>query len=409
MHTSNPASITSTLGGVGHNVALAIHRAGAGKLNVRLCSFVADDLYVFYLTCMIDITDTSSAGKVAVDGLKQEGLDSRSIQVKSVIEKSSQPGSSQRTNHTAQYVAFNDGKKDLVMAMADMAILDGRVYPSRNEQADREQLNTAKWAVFDGNLDPKALYYNMRECRNANTKVLFEPVSTYKSTRLFQFSPEGPDIKAFPNHIVDIATPNQYELAAMHADASQRGLFESPIWWETIDSMGIPSSGARDRFVQITTAEMTDEGIPIQTIQLLPFIPTILTKLGSRGVLHTELLHPNDPRLTDPASSKYVLSRTANEGSTVGGVYMRLYSPVEVVEEVVSVNGVGDTFVGVLVAGLASGMPLDSRLITVAQKGAVKTLRSVQAVSSDLNGILAEKSEQEIMDAQYGINNRSTN
>lgn len=43
MHTSNIATITQSVGGVGHNVALAAHRAGSG-LDVRLHSAVADDL-----------------------------------------------------------------------------------------------------------------------------------------------------------------------------------------------------------------------------------------------------------------------------------------------------------------------------------------------------------------------------
>jgi len=42
-----------------------------------------------------------------------------------------------------------------------------------------------------------------------------------------------------------------------------------------------------------------------------------------------------------------------------GGVYMRLFPPVEVVEDIVSVNGVGDTFLGVLVVGLAKGLELN--------------------------------------------------
>jgi pseudouridine-5'-phosphate glycosidase/pseudouridine kinase len=44
LHTSNPAIISTNLGGVGHNVALAAQRAGGDKLNVRLCSYVADDM-----------------------------------------------------------------------------------------------------------------------------------------------------------------------------------------------------------------------------------------------------------------------------------------------------------------------------------------------------------------------------
>lgn len=44
LHTSNLATITPSVGGVGHNVALAAQRAGGGKVSVRLCSVVADDL-----------------------------------------------------------------------------------------------------------------------------------------------------------------------------------------------------------------------------------------------------------------------------------------------------------------------------------------------------------------------------
>lgn len=43
MHTSNIATITQSVGGVGHNVALAAHRASSG-LSVQLQSVVGDDL-----------------------------------------------------------------------------------------------------------------------------------------------------------------------------------------------------------------------------------------------------------------------------------------------------------------------------------------------------------------------------
>jgi pseudouridine-5'-phosphate glycosidase/pseudouridine kinase len=44
LHTSNIATISPSIGGVGHNVALAAHLAGGPDLSVKLCSFVADDL-----------------------------------------------------------------------------------------------------------------------------------------------------------------------------------------------------------------------------------------------------------------------------------------------------------------------------------------------------------------------------
>jgi pseudouridine-5'-phosphate glycosidase/pseudouridine kinase len=43
MHTSNIATIMPSVGGVGHNVALAAKLA-SGNIPVRLCSYVADDL-----------------------------------------------------------------------------------------------------------------------------------------------------------------------------------------------------------------------------------------------------------------------------------------------------------------------------------------------------------------------------
>lgn len=41
LQTSNPGSMTQSIGGVGRNVALAAHRASTGT--VRLCSMVGND------------------------------------------------------------------------------------------------------------------------------------------------------------------------------------------------------------------------------------------------------------------------------------------------------------------------------------------------------------------------------
>ncbi len=47
-HTSNPATIANSIGGVGHNVALAAQYTSKGN-SVLVCSFVGDDLWVFLL------------------------------------------------------------------------------------------------------------------------------------------------------------------------------------------------------------------------------------------------------------------------------------------------------------------------------------------------------------------------
>ncbi|KAH7364774.1 Indigoidine synthase A like protein-domain-containing protein [Rhexocercosporidium sp. MPI-PUGE-AT-0058] len=368
LHTSNIAKIVPSIGGVGHNVALAAHRA-SGDSSVQLRSFVADDL----------------AGNTIISALGEEGLDTSGIET-----LPSKVSNAQATSHrTAQYVAVNDIKKDLVLAMADMSIF-ANVSP--NSLMKMSSSPNLKWTVVDANWNKTNIRSLLAYYHSMNAKVAFEPVSVAKSAGIFELDNVGTNnaLKPFPENVLDLATPNQHELAAMHAAAKKHEYFESEAWWKAIDALGIPSSGARDRFVSITNHKLTDEGIPIQAIQLLPFIPTILTKLGAEGVLMTELLKPNDPRLTDSKSAPYILSRCANGSTEIGGVYMRLFPAIEVVEDVVSVNGVGDTFLGVLVAGLARDLKLDERLINIAQKGAVMTLRSKESVSPQLGELRAE-------------------
>ncbi len=43
LHTSNPASIAPSVGGVGHNVALAAQRISPST-KVKLCSIVGEDM-----------------------------------------------------------------------------------------------------------------------------------------------------------------------------------------------------------------------------------------------------------------------------------------------------------------------------------------------------------------------------
>jgi pseudouridylate synthase / pseudouridine kinase len=314
---------------------------------------------------------------------------------------------------TAQYVSVNDTNKDLVLAMADMTIFENGV--RSNLGADLSQ-RAPKWTVVDTNWNHATLRLMIQKARESGSNVAVEPVSVPKAARIFTPAPVGYystpagiafyKTKIFPDNHIDLVTPNQQELAALHAAAKEQEFFETDRWWQIIDALGIPSHGARDRFVSITNHEMTDAGIPIQTIQLLPYIPTILTKLGADGVLHTELLKPNDSRLTDPASAPYILSRCTNGSTEVGGVYMRLFPAVKAVNNAVSVNGVGDTFLGVLIAGLAKGLKLDEDLINIAQMGAVMTLRSKEAVSPDvkllsqrLNMVKNRKLNEDLLDA----------
>lgn len=398
LNTSNPSIINQSLGGVGHNVALAASYLGS---SVLFCSVVSDDL----------------SGRAALSSLKKKsGIQPEGIQVL---------GSAAGTR-TAQYVAINDAKKDLMVAMADMSILE----------LSSDYLNFAgfweplisrtrpNWVVVDANWSVPVLDKWISLAKQHNAKVAFEPVSTAKSLRLFAASHNQrsstiptssfdsssltPAIinssTVIPNNKIDLITPNSYELTEIYAAAREAHLFESSAWWEIIDSLSLPSSGSRERLVSLTSRDLVDRGIPQQSIQLLPYLPCILTKLGQNGVLLTQILKPGDERLTHPDHAKYVLGRTVvhensddKSNSGIGGVYMRLFPPAEVVGDkaVVSVNGAGDTLLGVVVAGLAKsgqngnygGLSRLENIIPVAQRASERTLRSYDAVSAEIKGL----------------------
>ena len=350
-HTSNPASIRQSLGGVGQNIATALHYL---KTSVRLCSSVADDI----------------AGSTAFRMLANRGLQTSGMQKLTTEFR------------TAQYIAINDAQKSLVLAMADMGILEDTHGDFDTLWKPHVEACKPKWLVIDANWDPAVLRKWIEVARHSGAKVAYEPVSLTKSRRIFSARHTG--LTTVPNNSISLATPNALELASMHEAATIAGLFERGDWWNIIDSIGLPSSGSRNKLVSLTSGALVDQGVPQQSIRLLPFIPSILTTLGQQGVLMTQMLRPGDNRLTSPTAAPYILSRSTDGSDSVGGVYMRLFPPVERVQndDIVSVNGVGDTFLGVIIAGLVKEKPKDlEELVNIAQEGSVMTLKSSEAVS----------------------------
>jgi pseudouridine-5'-phosphate glycosidase/pseudouridine kinase len=362
-HTSNPAVINQSLGGVAHNIAKAAHLLGA---SVRLYSAVGNDL----------------SGRAAVSQLEDEGMST------SGIETLPKPA------RTAQYVAVNNANKDLALAMADMSILE-TIPQNLTEELSAKLFSSTttttrpKVFVADANWSSPALHTWLSAAHAASTTTIFEPVSTAKALRIFP-SPTQP-LPSTP--LAHIITPNNHELTALHTHAHATSLFDTPTWFRTIDALGIPSSGLRVPLTMTTTASLVDAGIPQQAIKLLPFFPTILTKLGSQGVLLTKILNADAPELYDEAERQYVLARNGNGDAEagIGGLYVRLF-PVEKVlgpEEVVSVNGIGDTFCGALATGMARGKRVQD-VVGFAQRAAGKSLRSRESVSGELVGLRGE-------------------
>ena len=351
--TSNPASITQSLGGVATNIAVALNYLG---VPVRLCSAVGND----------------ALGATALSMIEDRGLSANGIM-------------KLPEGRTGQYIAVNDASKDLVLGMADMKIMEQLGGNFDNSFKDQVHSWSPSWLVIDSTWDTFTLNRWISEARSSGVKVAFEPVSRAKSRRLFD-----PNVKigtVAQDSAISLATPNALELAEMHDAASKAGLFDGDEWWQCIDVLGIPMSGGRVKLVRMTNATLVDKGIPQQCIQLLPFIPTLLVKLGNEGVLMAQLMKPNDPRFTSPDSSPYILTRGTQAHSSIGGVYMRLFPPIEHVQsaEMKSVNGVGDTFMGVIMAGLITENPKPVEdIVDIAQRGAVMTLKHTEAVSPEI-------------------------
>ncbi|UPX09847.1 uncharacterized protein EKO05_0000528 [Ascochyta rabiei] len=371
-HTSNPAVISQSLGGVAHNIAKAAHLLGS---SVRLYSAVGNDL----------------SGRAALSQLEDEGMST------SGIETLPKPA------RTAQYVAVNNANKDLALAMADMSILEAIPHSLTSDLSATlfaDPATKPKVLVADANWSSPALHTWLSAAHAASTTTVFEPVSTAKALRIFppvaQSTPSSSSASppsTYPNSLAHIITPNHHELTALHEHAHSTGLFELPSWFAVIDALGIPSTGLRVPLAMITDSALVDAGIPQQAIKLLPFFPTILTKLGPQGVLMTRLLATDAPELHTDTDRPFVLARNNNgdAASGVGGLYVRLF-PVDKVlspDEVVSVNGIGDTFCGALAVGLAGGKKVQE-VVAFAQRAASLSLRSRESVSVELRGLKAE-------------------
>ena len=363
LNTSNPAEISISNGGVGFNVARAAHLSGA---KVKFCSVVGRDWV-----------------RKVQKNVQKAGLDPIDVLIH-------QDGSLP----TAQYTSFNDTNKNLTIAMADMRVLEkpfasfDTLWSPRLEKflSLRDPKMPTQWLVADANWDSTTLHQWLSAGKQRGLATAYEPVSVEKAKRLFARQLDDSSLEAL--RFADLAAPNSAELLSLHETASSAGYFENQRWWETIDALGISASGARSELVKITSEDLVNEGIPQSSIQLLPFIPTIMTKLGPKGVLLTRLLFENDPLLL--SRSQFVVSRSKTGNGGIGGLYMQLIAPEKILppEEIVSVNGAGDSFLGALIAQLATRK--DSNFvdaITFAQRASMCTLQSEHSVGEDIRNL----------------------
>ena len=377
--TSNPASIKSSIGGVGHNVALALHYLG---VSTGFYSAVGND----------------PGGTAIVDALKSRGLSTQSIQQR-------------KECRTAQYVALNNVDKSLFTAVADMSIFDGEVNKIEFRAAWQPLLEKQRpeWVILDANWSCQALqiWINLAKSSTIPARLIFEPVSVEKSTRAFPLVTSKRLLRRKPTF--SLTTPNEYELKAMFEHitspyylditAREKNRFEgfkedNPSLEALMQRFNEAVTKCLSRIEQHDSPRRSEvEEAAAKAIYLLRYFESVLVKFGSSGALQVSTLFKDDPRFELPATRPFLVDEEAIRVATVShlaasveAIYLRWHPPAANVpaDEIVSVNGVGDTFLGVLVAGLARTKQPIEELIHVAQLGAVMTLKSSESVSDKL-------------------------
>lgn len=339
-------------------------------------------------TILCSVVGDDAPGKFALSLLRDKGMSTDSIVIAA------------QGSRTAQYVAVNDARKDLVVAMADMKILETKHGEFKEVWGAMLTRYMPTWLVLDGNWDAETLHCWIRAARRMGVKIAFEPVSMEKSGRLLvDMAHRGPSETGAGKCVVDLAAPNEMELRAMTAGLGGQ---QNPSSW--LGAASLASSETLEARIKTHTrlfSSSIDRGLIANAIQLLQYIPCILTKLGPRGVLQTEIIHQNDSRLNNDEARKHMMmlhdsTSTRPSGQAPRAIYIR-HHPAGIVKptgEIKSVNGVGDAFLGVLVASMArelAAYPEDG--IEIAQRASLMTLMSSESVSPQIKSLARQAAD----------------
>lgn len=380
MNDSNPGILKSSIGGVGYNVSMA-HKYGlesqGKKGSFRFVSAVGDDF----------------AGHSILKQLQENHSDTTGVLV-------------QKGSHTAQYSAILDSGGLLVVACADMAIMeDAFVAKHINEQIERAQ---PRFVVVDCNLLAAGLDAVIETCsKQAHPpKIIVEPTSKPKLARISGINSRL--LGVFPHCNIQMITPTTDELEQIHQSFAIREFFDDyDHWFPVLDSLGVDAN-FRDKMTGLAAKNplmrmLMETGVLQQSFQLLPYMPNILVKLGAQGCvlvkLSTSVADYKSVPTTSPYSPQFTLTSLGREidGERIGVVVQYFAIPSENENlSVVNVTGAGDTFLGYLTSTLVADDWMSSRIESLEQEWAKwesiyksqlasgKSLESDEAVSREI-------------------------
>lgn len=184
--TSSPGYVRQNSGGVARNIVEACWRVGIEPV---FGSVLGDD----------------PQGRALMTRMRALGLPIEDIATVS--------------NPTAVYSCLLNPSGDLIAAVADMRALDALSGDRVASWLDKHLGAETPVVAVDGNVSIEGLRVLLARCSAAGVKVVFEPTSVVKSTRILDamFGPGG------ANGAPEIVTPNVDELGAMYRYGHKMG------------------------------------------------------------------------------------------------------------------------------------------------------------------------------------------
>lgn len=279
-----------------------------------------------------------------------------------------------------------DGHGNLLNGVADMTIVQDMEV---DQIIPRLQQASPKLVVLDANLKPETIAQIIETCISRGIPTFFEPTSRRKCTGLVTALK---NLTSSDAHSIDYISPNVLELRDLSRGIQDEGLIQSDRWQNAVASFQLSEQFFTefDDFISATSLDLAfleeKEVIPL-AINLLPFIKHVIVKCGAQGTV----IVSKNATASFATPLRYLWKK--------GNISISICPPASVLtsDEVVNVTGAGDSFVGVLAAGLALNPAslqhpvVADKLVQAAQSASVYSLKSPKAVSDHISELQLER------------------
>jgi len=407
--STNPGTVSFTVGGVGRNIAEAVGRllhsgqpataSKAGHMRSPYQRQLRAKNSKKASVWLISAVGQDAAGETCIQYFRQEP---RRIGVATEAIKVCQGA---RTASVMGLFLPVRGSAELVTGVADTEIVEVEVDPKWIYKF-KDRIKQANIVVLDANVAPGALSFTAKLANHAQVSVWFEPVSVAKAPRVVPCLPHvdyiSPNISELESILATVAPSNaklgNWKEGSASGGASDKasGVQKQPAL--DAEAQAAASHAARlveslARFISFGSVDMHENISETkhhrnqrQRSRLVRGPLTVVTTLGSKGCLLSII----DRDIHLRGSRSEYTSATSSDGmnyNTTGvrHTYFRAHRT-----QVVNASGAGDCMVAGVVAALVGGLSIEEAVrhgvaaatCAIQQRGNVPVDLSVEQVQT---------------------------